>query len=203
MLRCMPVTANPLPPNRCQWCSTDPLYQQYHDHEWGVPSRDPRHLFEMLILEGVQAGLSWITVLRKRERYRQVYRGFDVQFMAQHSDADLEKLAQDPGIIRNRLKLRAARQNARAWLALAEQQDAAAWLWQFVDGQPLINDFASAAEVPAITPQAEAMSRALKRAGFSFVGPTICYALMQATGMVMDHTRDCFRYAELGGPRGA
>lgn len=195
------MTATLQEPVRCQWCSDDPLYQRYHDQEWGVPNRDPQHLFEMLILEGVQAGLSWITVLRKRERYREVYRGFDVQFMAQHSDVDLEQLAQDPGIIRNRLKLRAARQNAQAWLRLAEQQDPAEWLWQFVGGQPLINDFASGAEVPAITPQAEAMSKALKKAGFSFVGPTICYALMQATGMVMDHTRDCFRHAQLGGLR--
>ena len=184
---------------RCLWCGTDPLYQQYHDHEWGQPNHDPQHLFEMLILEGVQAGLSWITVLRKRERYREVYKGFDIHFMANMSDEDLQLLAQDPGIIRNRLKLRAGRQNARAWLALAEQHDPAAWLWQWVGGKPLVNDFACQAEIPAITPQAEAMSRALKKAGFSFVGPTICYAFMQATGMVMDHTRDCFRYAELGG----
>lgn len=191
------MTAELSEPVRCQWCSADPLYRQYHDQEWGVPNRDPQHLFEMLILEGAQAGLAWITVLRKRERYRQVYRGFDVQLMAQHSDADLEQLAQDPGIIRNRLKLRAARQNAQAWLRLAAQQDPAEWLWQFVGGQPLINDFATDADVPAITPQSQAMSKALKKAGFSFVGPTICYALMQATGMVMDHTRDCFRHAPL------
>lgn len=188
---------------RCQWCSADLLYRQYHDQEWGVPNRDPQHLFEMLILEGVQAGLAWITVLRKRERYRQVYRGFDVQFMAQHSDADLEQLARDPGIIRNRLKLRAARQNAQAWLRLAAQQDPAEWFWQFVGGQPLINDFATGADVPVLTPQSQAMSTALKKAGFSFVGPTICYALMQATGMVMDHTRDCFRHAQLAGRRHA
>lgn len=191
------MNTKPLEPARCQWCSTDPLYRQYHDEEWGVPNRDAQHLFEMLILEGVQAGLSWITVLRKRERYREVYRNFDMQFMAQHSDADLEQLAQDPGIIRNRLKLRAARQNAQAWLRLAERHDPAEWLWQFVSGQPRINVFSTADQVPAITPQAEAMSKALKKAGFSFVGPTICYALMQATGMVMDHTRDCFRHAQL------
>ena len=184
---------------RCHWCSTDPLYQQYHDEEWGVPNRHVGHLFEMLILEGMQAGLSWITVLRKRERYREVYRNFDVQFMAQQSEADLERLAQDPGIIRNRLKLRAARQNAKAWLALAEQHDVATWLWQFVGGMPKINHFTRHAQVPTITDEARAMSKALKQAGFSFVGPTICYALMQATGMVMDHTRDCFRYAELVG----
>ena len=197
------MIVQPLEPVRCQWCSADPLYQQYHDEEWGVPSRDPQHLFEMLILEGVQAGLAWITVLRKRERYRQVYRGFDARFMAQHSDAQLTQLAQDAGIIRNRLKLRAARQNARAWLRLADRHDPAQWLWQFVGGQPRINDFASSADVPAITPQAQAMSKALKSEGFSFAGPTICYALMQATGMVMDHTRDCFRHAQLAASRQA
>lgn len=184
---------------RCQWCSADSIYQHYHDHEWGVPNHDPQQLFEMLILEGLQAGLSWITVLRKREYYRQVYQGFDVQFMAEQSEADLERLAQDPGIIRNRLKLRAARQNAKAWLVLAEQHDVATWLWQFVGGMPKINHFTCHAQVPTITDEARVMSKALKQAGFSFVGPTICYALMQATGMVMDHTRDCFRYAELAG----
>ncbi|SDT01905.1 DNA-3-methyladenine glycosylase I [Halopseudomonas litoralis] len=183
---------------RCRWCSADPVYQHYHDHEWGVPEYDAQRLFEKLLLDGFQAGLSWITILKKRERYRQVYRGFDVQLMAAQSDADLQILMQDPGIIRNRLKIQAARQNARAWLVLAKRTDPAAWLWQFVDGRPLINQFASHAEVPAITPQAQAMSKALKKAGFSFVGPTICYAFMQATGMVMDHTLDCFRYAELG-----
>lgn len=187
------------PPVRCQWCSADPLYQQYHDEEWGLPSRNARHLFEMLILEGVQAGLAWITVLRKREHYRAVYRNFDMQFMAQQTDGDIERLADDPRIIRNRLKLRAARQNARAWLQLAAREDPVPWLWQFVGGRPRINHFTCHAQVPAITDEARAMSRALKQAGFSFVGPTICYAFMQATGMVMDHTRDCFRYAELAG----
>lgn len=186
-------------PCRCRWCTTDPLYQRYHDQEWGVPSRDPGHLFEMLVLEGLQAGLSWITILRKRERYREVYRGFDVRFMAAQTDADLDQLAEDPGIIRNRLKLRAARQNARAWLRLAGEQDPVDWLWQFVGGRPQIHHFADHSQVPVTTPEAQAMSRALKQAGFGFVGPTICYAFMQATGMVMDHTQDCFRYPELGG----
>ncbi len=186
---------------RCRWCSSDPIYQHYHDHEWGVPEYDAQRLFEKLLLDGFQAGLSWITILKKRERYRQVYRGFDVSFMAAQSDADLQLLMQDPGIIRNRLKIHAARQNARAWLVLAAHGDPAAWLWQFVGGRPLVNHFTSHAEVPAITPEAKAMSKALKQAGFSFVGPTICYAFMQATGMVMDHTLDCFRYGELsGGP---
>ena len=193
------MNASTTPLVRCQWCSNDPLYRQYHDEEWGVPHRDARHLFEMLILEGVQAGLAWITVLRKREHYREVYRNFDAQFMARQTDEDIERLARDPRIIRNRLKLRAARQNARAWLRLTEREDPVAWLWQFVDGRPRINHFSAHAQVPAITDEARAMSRALKQAGFSFVGPTICYAFMQATGMVMDHTQDCFRYAELGG----
>lgn len=192
------MTAGPLSERiRCQWCSSDPVYQHYHDNEWGVPERDAQHLFEKLLLDGFQAGLSWITILRKRERYRQVYRGFDPGFMANQSDDELQRLLQDPGIIRNRLKVYGARQNARAWLQLAERRDPGEWLWQFVGGEPKINRFHSLAEVPAITLEAEAMSRALRKAGFTFVGPTICYAFMQATGMVMDHTVDCFRYADL------
>lgn len=179
---------------RCQWCSNDPVYQHYHDMEWGVPEYDAGHLFEKLLLDGFQAGLSWITVLKKRDRYRQVYNGFDPHFMANQTEADLLALLQDAGIIRNRLKVYGARQNARAWLALAEQQDPAAWLWQFVGGQPRINHFTAISQVPTQTAEARAMSKALKKAGFTFVGPTICYAFMQATGMVMDHTTDCFRY---------
>ncbi|SHL46236.1 DNA-3-methyladenine glycosylase I [Phytopseudomonas punonensis] len=179
---------------RCFWCNDDPLYQAYHDREWGVPSRDPGHLFEMLLLEGAQAGLSWITVLKKRERYRQVLFGFDAERLAAMSDDYIETLMQDPGIIRNRLKLQAARKNAQAWLRL---EDPVALLWSFVGGQPKINHFEGPGEVPAVTAEAEAMSKALKKAGFNFVGPTICYAFMQATGMVMDHTRDCDRYAQL------
>lgn len=185
--------------NRCAWCNSDPLYIAYHDHEWGVPLREPRALFELLLLEGFQAGLSWITVLKKRAHYRQVLFGFDPQRLAAMSDATLEQLLQDPGIIRNRLKLEAARGNARAWLAL---EDPVSFLWSFVGGQPRINHFASLAEVPAVTPEAEAMSRALKKAGFRFVGPTICYAFMQASGMVMDHTVDCVRYPALSGADG-
>ncbi|WP_324732610.1 DNA-3-methyladenine glycosylase I [Pseudomonas paeninsulae] len=179
---------------RCFWCTDDPLYQAYHDQEWGVPQRDPQALFELLLLEGFQAGLSWITVLKKRERYREVLFGFDVQRLAAMSDEYLESLMQDPGIIRNRLKLKAARQNAQAWLRL---EDPLALLWSFVGGQPKLNHFSQRSQVPAITVQAEAMSKALKKAGFTFVGPTICYAYMQATGMVMDHTTDCDRYAAL------
>ncbi|MGM3386862.1 DNA-3-methyladenine glycosylase I [Stutzerimonas stutzeri] len=179
---------------RCTWCTNDPLYTQYHDQEWGVPNRDPQALFEFLLLEGFQAGLSWITVLRKRERYRQVLFGFDAQRLAQMTDAEIDERMQDPGIIRNRRKLEAARRNAQAWLELDEP---AAWLWSFVGGQPKINHFTSTTQIPAVTPEAQAMSRALKKAGFSFVGPTICYAFMQASGMVMDHTLDCDRYRAL------
>ncbi|MBS7662736.1 DNA-3-methyladenine glycosylase I [Pseudomonas lalucatii] len=179
---------------RCFWCTEDPLYQAYHDREWGVPQRDPQALFELLLLEGFQAGLSWITVLKKRARYREVLHGFDPERLAQLSDAEIDALMQDPGIIRNRLKLKAARQNARAWLRL---EDPVALLWSFVGGAPKVNHFAARGEVPAVTAEAEAMSRALKKAGFTFVGPTICYAYMQAAGMVMDHTTDCERYAEL------
>ncbi len=179
---------------RCFWCNEDPLYITYHDQEWGVPQRNAQSLFEMLLLEGFQAGLSWITVLKKRERYRQVLFGFDPQRLAQLSDEEIDALMQDPGIIRNRLKLKAARQNAAAWLRLP---DPVGLLWSFVGGVPKVNHFPGRSHVPAVTPEAEAMSKALKKAGFTFVGPTICYAFMQATGMVMDHTQDCDRYAEL------
>ncbi len=179
---------------RCSWCNDDALYITYHDREWGVPQRDPQHLFEMLLLEGFQAGLSWITVLKKRERYRQVLFGFDAQRLAMLSDEEIETLMQDPGIIRNRLKLKAARKNAQAWLRL---EDPVGFLWSFVGGVPKVNHFSGRSDVPAVTVEAEAMSKALKKAGFTFVGPTICYAFMQATGMVMDHTQDCSRYAEL------
>ncbi|QLC73062.1 DNA-3-methyladenine glycosylase I [Pseudomonas sp. LPB0260] len=179
---------------RCFWCTEDPLYQAYHDQEWGVPQRDPQALFELLLLEGFQAGLSWITVLKKRARYRQVLFGFDAERLAQLSDEEIEALMQDPGIIRNRLKLRAVRQNAQAWLRL---EDPVGLLWSFVGGAPKVNHFSERSQVPAVTAEAEAMSRALKKAGFTFVGPTICYAYMQAAGMVMDHTTDCDRYPVL------
>ena len=184
---------------RCQWCSNDPIYQDYHDTEWGVPEYDAQRLFEKLLLDGFQAGLSWITILKKRDRYREVYRGFDPVFMANQTDEQLLDLLEDPGIIRNRLKVKGARTNAQAWLRLSEQGDPGKWLWQFVGGQPLINHFTSISQVPVKTAEAEAMSKALKKAGFTFVGPTICYAFMQATGMVMDHTTDCFRYPALCG----
>ena len=179
---------------RCAWCGTDPLYIDYHDREWGVPARDPQVLFEFLLLEAFQAGLSWITVLRKRERYRQVLFGFDAERLARMSDAEIDERMQDPGIIRNRRKLEAARSNARAWLQL---EDPAGFVWSFVGDVPKINRFERLDQVPAVSPEAEAMSRALKKAGFSFVGPTICYAYMQATGMVMDHLIDCERHGAL------
>jgi DNA-3-methyladenine glycosylase I len=182
---------------RCFWCTDDPLYQAYHDQEWGVPLREPQALFELLLLEGFQAGLSWITVLKKRARYREVLFGFDPQRLARMTDAEIEERMQDPGIIRNRLKLKAARQNAQAWLRL---EDPVALLWSFVGGQPKINHFQDRRLMPAVTPEAEAMSKALKKAGFTFVGPTICYAYMQAAGMVMDHTTDCDRYPALALP---
>lgn len=181
---------------RCFWCTDDPLYQAYHDQEWGVPLRDPQALFELLLLEGFQAGLSWFTVLKKRERYRQVLFGFDPRRLAELSDEGIENLMQDAGIIRNRLKLRASRQNARAWLAI---DDPAALLWSFVGGQPKINHFSERSQMPTVTAEAEAMSKALKKRGFTFVGPTICYAFMQASGMVMDHSTDCDRYPVLAG----
>ncbi|RRV09075.1 DNA-3-methyladenine glycosylase I [Pseudomonas sp. v388] len=179
---------------RCYWCNEDPLYIAYHDHEWGVPLRDAQKLFELLLLEGFQAGLSWITILKRRARYREVLFGFDAERLARLSDDEIEHLMLDPTIIRNRLKLNAVRTNARAWLAL---EDPVGLLWSFVDGKPKVNHFRDRSEVPAITPEAQAMSKALKKAGFTFVGPTICYAYMQATGMVMDHTTDCDRYAIL------
>jgi len=181
---------------RCAWCGDDPLYVRYHDEEWGVPTRDPQLLSEFLLLEAFQAGLSWITVLRKRERYRQVLFGFDAERLAIMSDGEIDERMQDPGIIRNRRKLEAARGNARAWLAL---EDPAGFVWSFVDGRPKVNRFERLDQVPAVTDEAQAMSRALKRAGFSFVGPTICYAYMQACGMVLDHLVDCERHAQLAG----
>jgi DNA-3-methyladenine glycosylase I len=185
---------------RCAWCGTDPLYVDYHDHEWGVPNRDERHLFEMLTLEGAQAGLSWLTILRKREGYRRAFLGFDPEAIARFDAARVAELLADPGIVRNRLKVESTVRNARALLALHEQGETLAnLLWGFVDQVPRHNAWASLAQVPARTPESDLMSRELKRRGFSFVGSTICQALMQAVGMVNDHTLDCFRYRQLGG----
>ena len=188
---------------RCLWaCQSEPE-KHYHDTEWGVPLRDEHGLFEFLILEGAQAGLSWSTILNKRENYRKAFDRFDAEKIARYSDRRVEKLLVNPGIVRNRLKVNAAVTNARAWLDLREREgDMAAWLWQFVDGEPVINNWREHAEVPVNTPQSDAMSKALKNAGFKFVGSTICYAFMQATGMVNDHTTDCFRWAELASQAG-
>jgi DNA-3-methyladenine glycosylase I len=186
---------------RCGWAGTDPLYVAYHDTEWGVPVRDERRLFEFLLLEGAQAGLSWITVLKKRAHYRAVFDDFDPQRIACYDTARQAALLADAGIIRNRAKVEAAVLNARAWLALKEAGiDPVAFLWAFVDGRPQVNHFASLAELPATTPASVAMSRALRQHGFKFVGPTICYAFMQAVGMVNDHLVGCFRHAELSHP---
>lgn len=193
------ATEQPLPSalSRCDWCGEDPLYQAYHDREWGQPLYDRQKLFEFLILEGAQAGLAWITVLRKREAYRLAFDQFDPEKMARYSPARLEQLRQNPGIIRNRLKIESAVSNAQAYLALQYSgEDFSDFLWQFVGGQPIQNNWAKLSEVPAATPESEAMSRALKKRGFNFVGPTICYAFMQATGMVNDHLITCFRHRE-------
>lgn len=179
---------------RCYWCGTDAEYIAYHDKEWGIPCYDEKHLFEMLLLEGFQAGLSWITVLKKRERYRQVLFNFDPHKIAVMSDDYIEQLLQDKGIIRNRLKVNAARKNAIAWLKL---EDPVQFIWSFVGGKPKINHFKKMEEIPATTIESDAMSKALKKAGFTFVGSTICYAYMQATGMVMDHITDCFSYKKI------
>ncbi|NMG36083.1 DNA-3-methyladenine glycosylase I [Azoarcus sp. TTM-91] len=183
---------------RCSWAGSDPLYIDYHDKEWGVPERDPGKLFELLLLEGAQAGLSWITVLRKREHYRKVYDGFDIQRIARWDDAKRQALLADPGIIRNRAKVEAATLNARAWLEMEEAGvDPAQWLWRFVDGKPLQREVGGMAGLPASTPVSDAMSKALKARGFKFVGSTICYAFMQASGMVNDHFASCFRCREV------
>lgn len=180
----------------CPWCGQDPLYRRYHDTEWGVPVHEDAVLFEFLILEGAQAGLSWITVLRKREHYRRAFDHFDAERVAAFDAARIEALLQDPGLIRNRLKMESAVSNARAFLEVQAQFGSFdRYIWGFVDGRPIVNRFASTVEVPAVTPLAETISRDLKRRGFRFVGPTIVYAHMQATGMVNDHLVTCPRHA--------
>lgn len=185
---------------RCAWAGNDPLYVQYHDEEWGVPVHDDRKLFEFLILEGAQAGLSWITILRKRPAYRQAYSDFDPTIVASYDDTKIAELLANPGIVRNRLKIQASIGNAQAFLRVQKEWGSFdAYLWQYVDGQPIQNSWRSLAQIPAKTPLAEALSKDLVRRGFRFVGPTIVYAHMQAVGMVNDHTIDCFRYAALEG----
>ena len=183
---------------RCPWCGDDPLYVAYHDTEWGVPCHDERTLFEFLILEGAQAGLSWITILRKRENYRRAFDGFDVTKIARYEEKDIARLLGDAGIVRNRLKILSAIDNARATLALYEAgSNLNDLFWQFVDGQPVINRWKQLAEVPVSTPAATALSKELKRHGFRFVGPTVIYSHMQATGMVNDHLVTCPRHQAL------
>jgi len=184
---------------RCGWCGTDPLYVHYHDTEWGVPERDARALWEKLILDGFQAGLAWITILRKREGFRAAFEGFDPQVIAGWGEADVARLLGDAGIVRSRAKIEATIGNARAYLKIAEAEGFDQWLWRYVDGVPLQNDFASMADVPAATPLSERISKDLKKAGFRFAGPTIVYAFMQAVGMVNDHVVSCDRHAQLRG----
>jgi DNA-3-methyladenine glycosylase I len=179
---------------RCPWATSDPLYLAYHDTEWGVPLRDPRQLFELLCLEGAQAGLAWITILRKRESYRAAFDGFDASRMAAYTDADRERLMADAGIVRNRAKVAAFIGNARAW---CELDDPVGLLWSFVNGKPVDNRWSAMAAVPSETEASRAMSKELRRLGFRFVGPTICYAFMQSAGLVNDHLVDCFRYEEV------
>ena len=180
---------------RCDWCKGNDLYQQYHDLEWGVPQHDDQKLFEMLILEGAQAGLSWITILQKRENYRKLFCQFDYRKVAKMTDKKLEKLLLDPGIVRNRLKVFATRTNATCFLQVQEEFETFDhYIWQFVDGKPIHNRFKKLADVPASTKISDAMSKDLKRRGFKFVGSTICYAYMQAAGMVNDHLTSCFRH---------
>jgi DNA-3-methyladenine glycosylase I len=180
---------------RCRWATHSDLEQEYHDSEWGVPNYDDRHLFEMLVLEGAQAGLSWLTVLKKRESYREAFDGFDPVKIAEYDDSKRSELLSNPGIIRNRLKVDATIQNAKVYLALTEKHGSFSnYIWGFVDGRPIINEFKTLNDVPAETEISKQMSKQLKKDGFKFVGPTICYAFMQAVGMVNDHTTDCFRY---------
>lgn len=184
---------------RCGWAQGDAMID-YHDREWGVPVYDDRLLFEFLTLEGAQAGLSWSTILARRENYRRAFDDFQPEIIAAYGDEKAATLLQDPGIIRNKLKIRSVIRNARAFLKIRHEFGSFSnYIWQFVNGIPLQNHFADMHELPALSPQSEAMSQDLKKRGFTFVGPVICYAFMQAVGMVNDHTADCFRYKELGG----
>lgn len=183
---------------RCPWCGSDPLYVDYHDREWGLPLHNDQRLFEMLILEGAQAGLSWLTILRKRENYRRAFDSFAIQKIADYTDADIERLLGDAGIVRNRLKIESARKNARGTLLIQQEFGSLAdFLWQYTNHVPRQNSWQKISEVPARTEQSDALSLALKKRGFNFVGSTICYAFMQSVGMVNDHLVDCYRHAEI------
>ncbi|MEL6572597.1 MAG: DNA-3-methyladenine glycosylase I [Pseudomonadota bacterium] len=181
---------------RCDWAGDDPLYQHYHDTEWGVPEYDSRALFEKLILDGFQAGLSWITILRKRDNFRAAFAGFDPHILANWGEDDVLRLLQDPGIIRHRGKIEATITNARAWQVIEADQGFDSFLWSYVDGTPLINHWTTKAEVPAQTPLSQNVSKDLKKAGFKFCGPTIVYAFMQACGLINDHLTTCHRYGK-------
>ncbi len=184
--------------NRCEWSGSDPLYIAYHDNEWGVPVHDDRTLFEFLILEGAQAGLSWLTILKKKDNYRMAFDSFDIDRIANYQETDLKRLLADSGIVRNRLKIASAIKNAQGVLAIQEEFGSLdSYIWHYVDGTPRQNAWKSMAELPAKTELSEVMSKDLKKRGFNFVGPTICYAFMQAVGMVNDHTTDCYRYKEI------
>lgn len=183
---------------RCSWCGEDPLYQAYHDNEWGVPVHDERELFEFLCLEGAQAGLSWITILKKRENYRKAFDHFDAEKIAGYDEEKIAVLLQDKGIVRNKLKVNAFITNARSYLAMLEKGETLdAFFWGFVDGKSIQNKWETLADIPTSTPLSETICKELKQRGFKFVGGTICYAFMQAIGMVNDHTTDCYRYQEL------
>ncbi|MDX8366658.1 DNA-3-methyladenine glycosylase I [Cytobacillus sp. IB215665] len=177
---------------RCEWVNDDPLYIHYHDHEWGVPVYDDRLLFEYIILEGAQAGLSWYTILKKRENYRKAFNGFDPELIAKYDEEKIQSLLNDKGIVRNKLKIRSAVTNAQSYLSVVEEVGSFSnYIWSFVDGKPIQNHFQSIKEVPVSTPISDALSKDLKKRGFKFVGTTICYAFMQAVGMVNDHVVDC------------
>ena len=185
---------------RCLWPGQDPLYVAYHDEEWGVPEYDGKALWAKLVLDGFQAGLAWITILRKREGFRAAFQGFDPEVVASFTESDVQRLLADPGIVRSRSKILATIGNAKAYLAMEEKgEDFSNFIWSFVGGAPIQNHFTRREDVPVATPQSEALSKALKQRGFKFVGPVIVYAFMQAVGMVNDHTPACFRYEELGG----
>ena len=183
---------------RCEWCGTDPLYVKYHDEEWGVPVHDDNKHFEMIILDGAQAGLSWLTVLRKRENYRKAFDKFNPKKVAKYDEKKIEVLLNNPGIIRNKLKVRSAITNAQVFLKVQKEFGSFdEYIWQFVGGKPIVNKWKSLKELPATSKESDAMSKDLKKRGFKFVGSTICYAYMQAAGMVNDHIVDCFRYKEV------
>ena len=185
--------------SRCAWAGSDPLYMRYHDTEWGIPAHDDQHLFEMLVLEGAQAGLAWITILRKREGYREAFDGFDPAAVARYDRRRVARLLKNRNIVRNRLKVESTVTNARAFLQVQDEQGSFdAYIWRFIDGHPKQNRWKRLSAIPAETAASTTMSKDLKRRGFKFVGPTICYAFMQATGMVNDHLVDCFRHKELG-----